>query len=356
MSGARAPSTGSIPSAHVLERDDEAWDRFVERSTAPSYLQLTPWAAVKRPNGWTAVRLAAAAPTATVAAQLLVRRLPGLPWGLAYAPRGPLSAAFDREGIAAFTDRLREQGRVLRVASVRIDPEIDEGSPVAGWLAGCGWVRGASIQPDASRLIDLAGSEEALWDGMHRKCRQSVNKARRAGVEVVEGSADRLADFYRIHAEASRRAGIVPRAERTYRDIWAAFAPRGLGRLLFAHGPDGEAVGTLFLVGCDGRVVDLYGGTTAAGAGLRANYVLKWEALRRCREAGFLVYDLWGMPHAGISQFKAMFGGREVRYIGGWELPIDGVGRAALQAAQALRAAYVRWRHPRRAAGGGQDD
>ena len=66
-----------------------AWDAFVEASDPGSYLQLSGWARVKAVNGWHAVRLRD--DTAGVGAQVLVRRPRPLPWGFAYAPRGPVA-------------------------------------------------------------------------------------------------------------------------------------------------------------------------------------------------------------------------------------------------------------------------
>ena len=96
--------------------------------------------------------------------------------------------------------------------------------------------------------------------------------------------------------------------------MWDTLAPRGMARLLFAEVDEtGQAVATLFLVGAGPRVTDLYGGTTAEGGRLRANYLLKWEAIRRSREAGYTQYDLWGLPREGIEQFKSGFGGTRDR-------------------------------------------
>ena len=55
---------------------------------------------------------------------------------------------------------------------------------------------------------------------------------------------------------------------------------------------------------------------TPAGADSRANYLLKWEAIRSSRERGATSYDLWGLAHAGIAHFKTGFGGREIHYVG----------------------------------------
>jgi lipid II:glycine glycyltransferase (peptidoglycan interpeptide bridge formation enzyme) len=162
---------------------------------------------------------------------------------------------------------------------------------------------------------------------------------------VVEDDGGRLNEFYEIHTRAVTRAGIVPRAESTYRQMWDVLAPLGMARLLFAERKSsGEAVAALFLVSCSKRVVDLYGGTTYDGEATRANYVLKWEAIERSRAAGFTEYDLWGLPHDGIARFKKGFGGREVRYVGAWDLVTDQAGRAVLSAGLAARAAYVRLR------------
>ena len=73
---------------------------------------------------------------------------------------------------------------------------------------------------------------------------------------------------------------------------------------------------------------------TAAGGESRANYLLKWEAIRSSREAGATSYDLWGLATGGIAHFKTGFGGREVRYVGAWDLVLSPLGRQAYDAAQ----------------------
>ena len=161
--------------------------------------------------------------------------------------------------------------------------------------------------------------------GQHR---QPHGLARTGNRQCADG--DRLGEFYRIYRETADRAGFLIRAESAYRDVWAAFAPAGRARLLFAQTPEGEPQATLFLVRCGRRVVEPYGGMTAAGADSRANYLLKWEAIRTSREQGATSYDLWGLATPGIAHFKTGFGGRQVRYIGAWDLTLSRVGRAVI--------------------------
>jgi peptidoglycan pentaglycine glycine transferase (the first glycine) len=335
----------------VTATDPTTWDAFVEGSDPGSYLQLSGWATVKGVNGWSAHRIMAAGER-PIGAQILVRRPRPMPWGFAYAPRGPVARDWGPEAVGAFTAAVREglPAAAGRVSHVRIDPEIEADGPLdpdgalGRTLRGAGWRPAAPIQPTATRIIDLHADEDALWGDLRKKWRQYVNKARTGGITVVEADGTRLAEFYRIYRETADRAGFLIRAESAYRDVWEAYAPSGRARLLFAQTADGEPQATLFLVRSGPRVVEPYGGMTASGADSRANYLLKWEAIRSSREAGATSYDLWGLATGGIAHFKTGFGGREVRYIGAWDLVLSPVGRRAYEIAQRGRVLVARRR------------
>jgi len=354
MTGGSSAGDAGAPAVAIRDADPAAWDAFVEGNPRGSYLQLTGWGRVKAVNGWSARRLhdpgTATAPAA--GAQVLLRRPGPLPWAFAYAPRGPVLDRWDAEGIARFTGLaqagLRAGGRV---SHLRIDPEIerdagpDDGGAVIDGLRRAGWQPAAPIQPVSTRVIDLQADEDALWGDLRKKWRQYVNKARTGGVHVVDAGPERLDEFYRIYRETADRAGFLIRAQSAYRDAWDAFGPDGRARLLFAELPDGTPVATLFLVRAGTRVVEPYGGMTQAGAESRANYLLKWEAIRSSKEAGATAYDLWGLAHAGIAHFKTGFGGREIGYIGAWDLVLDQLGRKTYQVAQRTRVRVERLRH-----------
>lgn len=325
------------------------WDAFVEGSDPGSYLQLTPWARVKAVNGWRAGRIGSEDGPA-IGAQVLVRRPRPLPWGFAYAPRGPVAARWDADAIERFTEAARRRlaRRLGRISHLRIDPEIERDGPLdpegalRAALASAGWRPAPPIQPESTRIIDLRADEAALWGDLRKKWRQYVNRARTGGFRVVDAEGDRLGEFYAIYQETARRAGFLIRTEAAYRDVWEAYRPSGRARLLFAEDPAGQPHATLFLVRAGPRVVEPYGGMTAAGADGRANYLLKWEAIRTSRERGATSYDLWGLANPGIAYFKTGFGGREVRYVGAWDLVLDPAGRAVFEGAARLRRWIVR--------------
>ncbi len=330
-----------------LELDQHAWDRFVAASAQPSHLQTSAWAAIKHSNGWSSFRVIVDTPSGPLGGQILVARPRGSPWGMGYLPRGPVSSVpLDDAALDAFTTQVHRAAGGARLGWVRMEPELPDTPGMRTVLANLGWAPAPHVQPDRSLVIDLTQDEGQILAAMHRKCRQSISKSERLGVRVVEADEGRLTEFHAIHTEAMRRAGIASRSERTYRDMWRRLAPRGMARLLFAEdAASGSAVATLFLVSCGPRVVDLYGGTTEEGGRLRANYLLKWEAIRSSREAGLREYDLWGLPRAGIAQFKSGFGGTQVGYIGAWDLVTDRIGHRVLQVGERGRQAYRRWRY-----------
>jgi lipid II:glycine glycyltransferase (peptidoglycan interpeptide bridge formation enzyme) len=336
----------------LLRTDDATWDEFVASAASPSFLQATPWASVKRPNGWRSGRVAVPTPRGPVAAQILVRPLGPLPFGFGYAARGPIASfALDADALGAFTEALRADARRLGASYVRIDPELEDADgSIAAALRALGWQSAPAVQPARTRLLDLSLDEEAIWEGIHRKWRQSIRKGERDEMRVVPAGIERIGEFHRIHVATIQRVGLPMRSEASFRALYKAFAAADRAHLYFSEGSDGVATGTILLLGWGNRIVDLYGGTTPEGRQLRANYAIKWAAIKAAKAAGYTTYDLWGLPSDAVSDFKAGWGGREVDYVGAWDLVVDPLGRLAFEAAVRGRATWLRLR---RGHGGG---
>ena len=150
------------------------------------------------------------------------------------AARSPAAGRRTRDR-AAFTEACRSTLREPRRARVaRPDRPRDRarrpgrrGRRRAPGAAAAGWRPAPPIQPNATRIIDLAPDEEALWGDLRKKWRQYVNKARSAGVTVVDADGDRLGEFYR-DLPRDRRPGRLPDPDR-------AGLPRRLGGLRAAR-------------------------------------------------------------------------------------------------------------------------
>ena len=270
-----------------------------------------------------------------------------------------------RGAIEAFTAAVRDglPRSAGRVSHLRIDPEIEADGPLdpdgalRRALASAGWRPAPPIQPNATRIIDLRADEEALWGDLRKKWRQYVNKARTGGVDG-RGRRRRRGSASSTGSTARRRTGpassSAPRS--AYRDVWDAFAPAGNARLLFAQARRRRAAGDALprplrsagrgAVRRDDRGRRASRGPTTCSSGRRS--------ARRARP-GATSYDLWGLATGGIAHFKTGFGGREVRYVGAWDLVLSRVGRQAYELAQRgpRRLGAAARRDPRRGERGG---
>lgn len=327
----------------------DSWDAYVRAHQRATYLQTSAWARVKAATGWSATHVGSRGGTVgAFGAQVLTRPIPLLPWRFAYAPRGPLADAWNADTHWAWAQALRaaaQPARPLeRAAIVRMDPEVEDGPEIRAALEGSGWRRAHEMQPRRTRIVDLTAEESAIWSDLRKKWRQYVNKARSGGVVVRDvdptAETDAFDTFYRVMRDVSKRTALPLRSAATFRAVWEAFAANGESRLLFADGPSGDVQAVLLLVRCGAHVVEPYGGMTDVGAESRANYLLKWEALRTSRERGATSYDMWGLIGSGIDFFKEGFGGREVEYVGAWDLALSPVGAAAFRAGERGRQLY----------------
>ena len=320
--------------------DRDAWNAFVEHAPYRSFPQLWEWGELREPSGWRPIRIAVGErPDQPLAgAQILVRHVPVVGWGLGYAPRGPVGHLDDPATRQALIAAVLDLATTERIATLKVDPEATADDPLGASLLAPPWRKAAKVQPPRSRLIDLVGDEDELLAALRQKHRQYVHKAARGGVEIEQvdtrtspdEAAPALADFYRIYRSTAERAGFMVRTPSYYERVWRLFAPGGHARLSFAT-LDGERVATLFHFTCGDRAAEAYGGMTELGATSRANYLLKWEAIRAFRADGFAAYDLWGIATGGIAQFKEGFGGRRVDYVGARDLRLRPAQDAALR-------------------------
>jgi lipid II:glycine glycyltransferase (peptidoglycan interpeptide bridge formation enzyme) len=323
------------PRPQQLTTDDAAWDDFVRSDPRGSFLQLSGWAVVKAASGWRSHRVVVDGGSGPIGVQLLIRRLGPGPFAVGYAPRGPLGAA-DPASLAALTEALRRMARRERLSHVTLEPpwpattpDATDGAdpstatvpvlrddPAVG-LGSLGWIASDPVQHDRTRVVDLT-DHDRMWQDVRPRSRRYVNAARKAGITVTREDRRAIPEFHGLLAATAERAGFFAREAGSYGRILDVFGDDAW--MLMARTPDGSAVAGLQLVRCGDTVAEPSGGMDDTGASTRANYLLKWQSMVNASEAGATRYDMWGIAHGGIEQFKAGFGGIELGYPGAFDL------------------------------------
>lgn len=297
--------------------DAAAWDELVD-AHAGHPMQAWGWGALKEQTGsWRAHRVLCTRDGAFLGAcQVLVRKLPW-PFGqICYAPRGPV--VDDSVQLPAAADAMAEWCREhVHAVSLKIDPAVPAGSVALSDT----WRAGEQIFIPNTAAIDLTPSEDEIMAGLHsKKARQYIRKAARAGVTVRAATAadlDGILDIYRNTAETDE---FFIHEDAFYRTAFAAC--EDINQVFVAEF-EGRMLAFLWNATTAGTAFELWGGVTDEGKRLRANYLLKWEAMRAAKARGAKLYDLNGLLNDGISTFKMLFAREPTLWIGTFDRPLS---------------------------------
>ena len=307
--------------ARLIQRRDE-WNALVLTSPHVDFRQSWQWGAARVSHGWAVVRAAVVAgEIALAAAQVLVRRLPGL-GRILYAPRGPLLAAQDTgaaEALRAVVEYLRQQtGGIF----VRVSPGPEAGDALAP-LAETGFVAlperwSLWNTPRNVMRLDLTGSERDLLARMTRKRRQHISTAaRRRITTTIATDLPSLRVFHRLHVEHGRRQNYPVPPWPALVALHREFAPDD-GLAVVSGRVAGELAGMLVGIRFGPVAHTLYVATTPAARRTAAGELLHWELIRWARAGGCRTLDLGSSctdvpptpadPHYGIYRFKRELG------------------------------------------------
>lgn len=317
----------------VGPEDRDRWNAFVAGPGRGHVMQAYEWGEVMRRRGWEPVRIAAVRGKAFCGAMALyLRRIPLLPFTLAYSPYGPLFAAGGDEALDCLANRARRLGVERRSIFLQLFPDAlasDSAALAAITAQGFRRIEKQGIlrltQPLWIYTLDIGRSEAELLSAMKKKTRYGIRFSARKGVRVVERRNETdLECFHALLVDNGRRKGFPVRSRDFYRSIWKELAPAGLARLFFAlRGAEVVATELAFVFGdtCYG----MYRASSPLGRRLQANYTLVWEVIRWARQMGLKRYDLRGVAsfappenHSGygVFKFKEGWGGTPCTFAG----------------------------------------
>lgn len=353
---------------------------FVRAQRSVSFLQTPAWGRVK--TEWRSESLGWFDGGRLVGAGLVLHRpVPRLErFTLAYLPEGPV---IDWTGdIDAWLDPLAAYLKARGAFAIRLGPpvctdvwsadEIKEGIADPGtrrltglptrWtdpvgahvtdrLRDAGWLPqspedGFGVgHPQFKYEVPLAGrTEDDLLKGMNQLWRRNIRKAAKEGVEVTLGDAtpgyaaageaavaDDVKAFHDLYVHTAERDRFTPRPLRYFATMFAVLGAEDPERIkLYLARHRGDLVAAAVMVRVGTHAVYAYGASSTGKREVRGSNACQWAMIRDALAADCDVYDLRGItptldaddPHVGLIKFKVGTGGRAVRYVGEWDLPL----------------------------------
>ena len=264
-------------------------------------------------------------------------------FGIAYwfAPRGPvfsshLSADDKRQVMMTLCEELLKHPELRRKTLFwRFEPVSELADPEG--LMPMSFRRSPSLNPASTILLDLQPTEDELFKALHEKTRYNVRVAERRGVRCRVAQTEQDVDaFLDLMDETAARDGFVQRSRKYLRATYDALHPLNLVKIRLAEF-SGKVLAANLEVAYGDTVTYLYGASSSSERNVMAPYLLHWQAIQEAKLLGFTRYDFWGAnPESkagfyykpsweGITRFKRGWGGRQVDFVGTWNLPFNGL-------------------------------
>ena len=359
--------------------EGNSWNSIISKLPNPHFLQTYEWGQVKEKYGWRPLYAVWSADgswkvgsdpnqfstlQSPVAAALILKRQilrNGFTArvSILYAPKGPLLDWTNETLRNRVLNDLQTFAKKEGAIFLKMDPDVvlgtgvpareddvidHSGQTVMSEIRQRGWKYSSDqIQFKNTVLIDLRLSEEELLRRMKQKTRYNIRLAEKKVADLRVGTLHDFGMLYKMYAETSVRDGFVIRDEGYYKTVWSTFMANDQSRVSSLQSPmttyqlpftepliaevNNEPIAALFVFYFAGRAYYVYGMSRDVHREKMPTYLLQWEAIKRAKAKGCMVYDLWGAPDVfdesdsmwGVYRFKEGLGGKVVRTLGAWD-------------------------------------
>jgi hypothetical protein len=262
------------------------------------------------------------------AAQVRILRMPVIRQGMAYVFYGPMWKMRDKarclENLQAGLRALIDEYAIKRRLFLRLRPWgfIEHDSDMRAVLIKEGFRLTNGIFRDKKRtiLVDLTASEDVMRKRLKKKWRQTLQRAEREDLNIVEGFDAGLFDYFKpLLLETIKLKRFKPGSDvDEFAQIQEKLVPAQRLRITMCKAGNKYVSGSV----CSsvGNIsIGLLSATGETGRRLQAYYLLQWDEILWAKRAGKNRYDLGGInPEAnpGVYRFKAGLGGEELTLVG----------------------------------------
>ncbi|MDD5341410.1 MAG: peptidoglycan bridge formation glycyltransferase FemA/FemB family protein [Patescibacteria group bacterium] len=286
----------------ITNKDD--WDKKIGASDMAQFLQSWSWGEFQKSLGRKIWRLDFGGSYI-----LAIKMLLPLGKSYLYIPR------IKSELGGAALSNLRLLAKQERCIFIKIETVKQD-------LGSLGFKKTNSVQPGKTLILDLSKSENELLAEMHPKTRYNINLAAKKGVSISEGGSKDLDTFYNLISNTFSRKGLNIYNKNYYQKILETF----VGSKIYLAQWQGKVLCANLILRYGDTVTYLHGGSSSEDKNIMAPHLLQWEIIKMAKAEGYKYYDFWGIDEKkwpGVTRFKTGFGGFEIQYAGGFDLPIN---------------------------------
>lgn len=243
-----------------------------------------------------------------------------------YLPYGPYATT--KNGARKAYKALESLARSKNITFIRIEPQSPNTADF--WLNLPNCEKSRNLSPEETWVLDLTPEMDEIYQNMKQNTRNLCKNYAKKGISV-QNSADKDRDIkilVKFHQQLAKnkKIGAFPKkylkteAAQPFASLYIAYSEKKpiAASLFFDH------EGTRFYM------------QSASDQNFRklpATYAILNEAIKDAKAKGLKNFDFWGIapenaagevekdhPWAGFTKFKKSFGGKEVKYLGTYDL------------------------------------
>lgn len=205
----------------ILKKNDKSeldkYKQFVSSHVKGHFMQSPEWATVKNNWTWQAVVQKNEQGEIVGALSVLIRKVPGIPFTIMYAPRGPVCDIHDKIVMANLMGGVQALAVKYRAYVFKIDPDVPADDKEFMALMGAfGFqVHGDSknfdeIQPRFVFRLNVEGkTEDEVFAAFQSKTRYNIRVAKKHEVTVKICDKSHLDEFLPIMNQTGNRDGFA---------------------------------------------------------------------------------------------------------------------------------------------------
>ena len=194
-------------------------------------------------------------------------------------------------------DFIREEMRA-HYSLIKTAPGILDARPLK-------W-NGYIVEPIYNYVIDLRKGADSIFKNFKKKLRQNINRAKRRGISVEEGSKEELEWIYETIVTRYEEQGRKNSIYKGYLfDLFNAFYPQNMK--IFVAKYNGELIGGMIDFYYKNKVTSWLGNVKSNVEGVSPNELLQWEAIRYTIEYGMNYYEEIGANTEHLCRYKSKY-------------------------------------------------
>jgi hypothetical protein len=167
---------------------------------------------------------------------------------------------------------------------------------------------GYSTEPHYTYYIDLSAGTDQIWKGFNRSLRYYIDKAKKEGITVTEGSRE---DAFHIY-EMLKARGRVRSLKGYLGEVFDQFFPDNI-KVFVAKAGSEHLTGIITIIERD-KVSFWIGAPRCSYKGLSPNELVLWEAILWAGKHGYKTFEIQGADEYSLFPFKRKFNGKIVPY------------------------------------------